>query len=333
MDAIRKKATRFAEANTYLLDNSYLNQGQKMEVELWFQFPWIASYTTFCACLIYHSFYSLPVKVIIGLPLAVDILVGIVNWHSYSPRLNKAFFLSIGHNFFQWFISLSTIGVLIYHEYYWWAVIVLIGKLGLIALFSPSIFLYPRFARKYKMHPKYAFFKKYHDEIFPFEEDYEDVDLEEEYDEQEAIDGRPVRELSRTLYNKFIHQDAGLTERDKLTALLMDRYPEGAEFHDLANSNRAFLTDLQSLLSTIINMEFPNGRETEGLALQYYEGLDEFCKLGHVESKKEMKNLRKIMEKASENGLDEVDGLFISFKSGLLHKRDDFQTILSQLKW
>lgn len=333
LDTINKKATKFAEANTYLLNNSYLTKAQKMEVELWFQFPMIASYSIFCVCLICHSFYSLSYKLIIGLPLAIDLLLGTVNWYSYSARLNKVFFLSLGHNFIQWLISLSTIGILIYHEYYLWAVVVLIGKLGLLTLFSPSIFLYQRFARKYKMHTKYAFFKKYYYVTFPFEDDYVDAELEEGHFKNEAIDSASVRELSQILYHKFISQDTNISEKDKLMAILMERYPKGTEFHELADSNKEFLTDLQSLLSTIINMEFPNCRETKGLALHYYEGLDELCKLGHKESKKEMENLRKMMDKASENGLNEVDGLLISFKSRLLHKRDDFQTILNQIKW
>jgi hypothetical protein len=174
MGTTHEFAKKFSEAHTYIMDNSYLNPSQKMEVELWYQFPSTISYTALCACLIYHSFYFLQIKLIIGLPLIVDILIGVFNWYAYKPRLNKAFFLSIGHNYFQWIISLSTISILIYHQLYWWAAIAFVGKLGLLALFSPSISLYSRFARKYRMHPKYAFFKKYHNEHFPFEYNLEE---------------------------------------------------------------------------------------------------------------------------------------------------------------
>ncbi|MBL7914576.1 MAG: hypothetical protein JNL49_05970 [Bacteroidia bacterium] len=143
----------------------------------------------------------------------------------------------------------------------------------------------------------------------------------------------PAKELTRNIYKKFIHLDSNLEDIDKLKVLLMDRYPEGSELHDLAISNKDFLTDLQSVLLTIINMEFPECRAIEPLALQYYEALEELCQLGHEESIKEMKNLRKIMKQARDNGLDEVSGLYVSMKSGLLHKRGNFQSTLSQLKW
>ncbi len=330
MDTIHKKATRFAEANTYLLDNVYLNQLQKNEVELWFQLPWIASYTTFCACLIYHSFYSLPIKTIILLPLSIDILLGIVNWYSYFARLNKAFFLSIGHNFFQWIISLSTIGILIYNDLYSLAVIVFIGKLGLLALFSPSIILYTRFAKKYNMHPKYAFFKKYYDYIFPFEK--LEAEPNEPEDDFAISNNQQVKLLSRSIFYKYTDSNRELSKVEKLKSILMERYPPNSEFHELAVSNRFFLTDLPSLLSTIINMEFPNGRETEGLALQCYQGLIELEKLGDNDSRSELIRLNKAIAKARENGLEGINGLFICFRTGL-HKREDFDTLLDKMKW
>jgi hypothetical protein len=177
-DTIQEKAERFAEAHTYRLNNSYLTQAQKMEVELWYQFPVTLAYTVFCACLIYHSLYPQTIKVIIGIPLIINVLIGIINWESYSPSFNKVFFLSIGHNYTQWILSLSTIGILFYHHLYWWAALVLLGKIGLLALLFPSIFLYSRFSSKYKMHPKYAFFKKYYNKTFAFEENHEDANFD-----------------------------------------------------------------------------------------------------------------------------------------------------------
>jgi len=58
-DRIRQKAAARAEATLYSLNNPYLSQEDKMEVELWFQFPGNVSLVTMLACLVYSSYVPL----------------------------------------------------------------------------------------------------------------------------------------------------------------------------------------------------------------------------------------------------------------------------------
>lgn len=171
-DSIRKSAMQFAEANIYRMDNPYLNQFQKLEVELWFQFPSIVAFTTLCGLLIINSFHLMEIYKIIGIPVAVEIFLSIVNWYFYEyfDRINRVFFITIGHNIIQWIISLITISILCYNGYYFWATFIFLGKLGLIGILSPSTLIFIILSKKYKMHPKYAFFKMYYGDVFPFEE-------------------------------------------------------------------------------------------------------------------------------------------------------------------
>jgi len=176
-DYIEKESDRFAQANTYILNNTFLTRTEKLEVELWFQFPSTILFITFCSCVLYHIFFPLSLIVIIGLPLIVDYNLGVINWHFKLKRILNIFFLTIGHKYVLWVITLITIATLIYNGYYIYSIIVLIGKLGLFTFISPSLWTYTLWARKYKMHTKYAYFKRWYGNEFPFEQEIEEPNL------------------------------------------------------------------------------------------------------------------------------------------------------------
>jgi len=176
-DYIEKESDRFATANTYILNNPFLNQSEKLEVELWFQFPSTALFITFCICVICNVFYPLSLIIIIALPIIVDYILGVINWHFKLKRFLKIFFLTIGHKYVLWILTLFIIVILIYYKYYIYSVVVFVGKLGLSTLVSPSLWTYTIWSRKYKMHTKYAYFKRWYGFEFPFEQEIEEPNL------------------------------------------------------------------------------------------------------------------------------------------------------------
>ena len=173
-DYIDKESTRFATANTYRLDNSYLTQQQKMQVELWFQFPGTIMFISICICMLYSAFNFMPLKLTIGIPIVLDLIVGLMNWSANLRKVYTTFFLTIGHNFVLWGLTLVTIGILIYNGQYLYSAIVLVGKLGLLSLLSSSMYVYTILSRKYKMHTKWVFFKRFYSIDFPFEKEIEE---------------------------------------------------------------------------------------------------------------------------------------------------------------
>lgn len=172
-DFIDMESTRYATANTYRLDNPYLTPHEKKQVELWFQFPETVMFITLCICMLLSTLSSLPLKWIIGIPLIVDLIIGLINWTVNLRKCHSVFFLTIGNNFALWILALTTIGILIYYKMYLYASIIFIGKLGFLSLISPSMYVYTILSKRYKMHPKWVFFKKFYAMTFPFEKEIE----------------------------------------------------------------------------------------------------------------------------------------------------------------
>lgn len=172
-DYIGEESTRFATANSYRLDNVYLTQLQKKQVELWFQFPGTVMFISLSVLMLYSTYNPLSLKWIIGIPLLIDFTVGLINWSVNIKRVYTIFFLTIGHSFILWGLTLTTIGILVYHGLYFYSGIVLVGKLGLVTLISPSMYVYTILSRKYKMHAKWVYFKRFYGLEFPFEREIE----------------------------------------------------------------------------------------------------------------------------------------------------------------
>ncbi|MBK7942227.1 MAG: hypothetical protein IPJ87_10215 [Flavobacteriales bacterium] len=171
-DYIERESTRWATARTYRLDNPYLSPSEKTEVELWFQLPGKVLFITFCLGIIYSTLYEpISLKRIAALALSADLFVGILNWFVPAARARLLFYLSVGHNFTLWAFGIATIGLELYHGMYMRAGIVLLGKLGLFGMLSPSIILYTILSMKYGLHAKWVYFKKFYSREFPFEKE------------------------------------------------------------------------------------------------------------------------------------------------------------------
>jgi predicted outer membrane lipoprotein len=170
IEKIHQKAGAHAEATVYSLGNTYLSQEEKIEVELWFQFPGNISLVTMLTCLVYSSYLPLSWSWIIGIPLIANCLFGIINWFAYSKKLLRGIYLSIFHSFVLWILTFVAIVLLVINGAYLKALLAFFLKLFLIVFFEPHMLIYSFLSRKYGMHPKYAFFKRFYGYEFPFEE-------------------------------------------------------------------------------------------------------------------------------------------------------------------
>jgi hypothetical protein len=168
---IERIASNRANAKVYSLNNLYLTPQEKQEVELWFQFPGKVMFYAFVITAIYSIFNPLPWKEIIGIPLVVNIIVGIWNWYFYKKNFVYKLYLTILHSWVLYFVGIGAAIFLFFKGAIILAIISLFAPFGLLALVQPSIYLYSILAQRYHMHPKFAFFKKEYGHTFPFEED------------------------------------------------------------------------------------------------------------------------------------------------------------------
>lgn len=168
---ITKKSANYAEANIYLLNNNYLNPAEKQEVELWSQLPGNIMLYAFVIVAIYSVYNSLSWGKIIGIPLVVNIVSGILNWYFYNKRLTYNLYLTVFHSWTLYLVGIGAAIFLFFKGAITLAIISLLAPFGLLAFAEPHIFLYSILAKKYKMHPKFAFFKREYGYTFPFEGD------------------------------------------------------------------------------------------------------------------------------------------------------------------
>lgn len=166
---IVQKAANYAEANVYSLNNPYLNEGEKQEVEMWFQLPGNFMICAFFISAIWSVFKPLSWSYIIGIPIAINIIVGLFNWYFYSKQLIYALYSTILHSWILYLAGFSTAAFLFFKGFYILAIVAFLAPFGLFAFAELHLFFYSILARKYQMHPKYAFFKKEYDYTFPFE--------------------------------------------------------------------------------------------------------------------------------------------------------------------
>ncbi|MDP3303613.1 MAG: hypothetical protein Q8S46_05625 [Methylotenera sp.] len=166
---IRLEAARRTEALIYTLNNPYLTAYQKTEVELWFQLPIHIALITFFVCAIYSIYVPLPWYLLLGIPIAVNLVSGAILWATYHQKLVFAFYLTLTHNWMLWILTLISASWLAVTGHYKLAIMVILLKLILSAFLGWHIILYTVLARKYHMHPKYSFFKRFYAHKFPFE--------------------------------------------------------------------------------------------------------------------------------------------------------------------
>lgn len=168
---IERRASNYANANVYSLNNTYLNPAEKQEVELWFQLPGNVMFYAFVITAIWSVVVEpLSWSKIIGIPLAINVIVGLLNWYFYKKNLVYKLYLTFLHSWVLYLVGFGVAAFLFYKGAIALAIISLVAPFGLLAIVEPSIYFYSILAKKYRMHPKFAFFKKEYNHKFPFEE-------------------------------------------------------------------------------------------------------------------------------------------------------------------
>lgn len=168
---IYQKAAAYAEATVYTLENIYLSQEEKTEVEHWFQLAGNVMLYSFEIAAIWSVVVEpLPWSKIIGIPLAVNLIIGLLNWHFYNKNFVFKLYLTIFHGWILYLAGFGAAAFLFYNGAIALAIISLVAPFGLLAFAEPHLIFYSILAKKYRMHPKYAFFKRFYGHEFPFEE-------------------------------------------------------------------------------------------------------------------------------------------------------------------
>jgi hypothetical protein len=166
---IHRHARNAAEAKVYSLDNPYLHQGEKLEVEMWFQLPGNCLTYAFLFVALWSIRQPVSWLALIGIPIGVNIVTGLVNWYLYKRALVFGLYLTIFHSWALWLVTLATASVLAYNGLYLLAGLAVLGQAVLFPVLEVHMLLYAFLAQRYGMHAKYAFFKKYYGHSFPFE--------------------------------------------------------------------------------------------------------------------------------------------------------------------
>lgn len=120
---------------------------------------------------IYSIYNSLTWSEIIGIPLVANILVGIWNWYFYSKKFVYNLYLILLHSWILYVVGIGVALFLFFNGAIILGIISLVVPFGLLTFVEPYLYLYSILAQKYRMHPKYAFFKKEYGHEFPFEKD------------------------------------------------------------------------------------------------------------------------------------------------------------------
>jgi hypothetical protein len=170
-EKIYQMAAAHAEATVYTLENTYLSKEEKTEVELWFQLPGNMMVYSYLIVVTWFAAYGqLNWSIIIGIPVVVNIIVGLLNWHFNNKIFVFKLYITILHSWILHLVSFGVAAFLFYKGLILLAIISLVAPFGLLAFVEPHLLFYSILAKKYRMHPKYAFFKRFYRYEFPFEE-------------------------------------------------------------------------------------------------------------------------------------------------------------------
>jgi hypothetical protein len=169
-EKIYESAAAHANATVYAMGNTYLSQEEKTEVELWFQLPGNVMFYAYVVVAIWSvAVEPLGWSKIIGMPLAVNIIAGLLNWHFYNKNFVYKLYLTCLHSWVLYLIGFGAAGFLFFKGEIILAIISLVGPFGLLSFAELHLYFYSTLAKKYRMHPKYAFFKRFYRHQFPFE--------------------------------------------------------------------------------------------------------------------------------------------------------------------
>lgn len=167
---IHNAASQRHEASWYRMDNQYLTKPQKLEVEIWFQFPGDAMELCFLLLAVLSVSRSFTWSTFVVWPIAVDIVAGLLVWFVFAPRLLMALYLTLFHSWGQWLLTIAGAVYLVIHGEYWLAALVVVWQFGLLSFLEPHLYFFNLLSINYRMHPKYAYFKRRYRMTFPFEE-------------------------------------------------------------------------------------------------------------------------------------------------------------------
>ena len=165
------QAVDIINAYFYSPDNPYLSAEEKLEVAMWYSLPGNLMLYAFFATAIYSTIYPLNWPYLIGIPLAINLVSGLINWSIYSKSLMNALYVNILlNNLITLTLRIAGIVILVSKGNYILAIAVLLSFFGFLTPFEPHLTLYVYLSKKYKMNPQYAFFKRFYNFKFPFEE-------------------------------------------------------------------------------------------------------------------------------------------------------------------
>jgi hypothetical protein len=170
-ERVARKARATAEAMVYTLDNPYLTRAQKDEVERWFQLPGELMALSLLTCTVVAQFVPVRWFLILGVPVAVNLASGILNWWCYHPGVVRTLWGTLVHPLLMYGITLVAAVFLLYERAFLWAALVVAAKFGLAFFLEWHIALYSMLAVNHDIHFKYLFFKRYYGVQFPFEAD------------------------------------------------------------------------------------------------------------------------------------------------------------------
>ncbi len=164
------RAAKTAESTVYSLNNPYLTELQKIQVEMWYQLPFELSTLAFLTATVFYSLQKLSWYYLFTFPIGIDLISGIYLWYLYNQTVVLFTYATLANKVFQWIAALAVSAYLVWRGEYLLATAAVGVKVGLNLFFGAHTILFGMQAqRNYRMHPKYAFFKKYHGITFPFE--------------------------------------------------------------------------------------------------------------------------------------------------------------------
>jgi len=169
INKIKEKVEKNTEANVYNLNNSYLTSDEKIDVESWFQLPGNVMTYIFYIVAIWSTYESLSWLWIIGIPIILNIIIGIFNWYLYNRKIIRILGLTLFHPYVVGFLGIIAGIFLFLKSQILLAVVSVFAGIFSFFFLEVHILLYSLLAGKYHMHPKYVFFKRFYGRKFPFE--------------------------------------------------------------------------------------------------------------------------------------------------------------------
>lgn len=168
-EQIKEIAYNRAEANVYSLNNNYVDYDDKQKLEMWFQLPGNIMVLTFWILTILYVFEQFHWFYFFIIPMTINIIVGLINWVKYFEKFINVLYLTILHSIMLTAIAIGISIYLFISGYIILGILVILSRFGVFTLLEFHMFLYSGLSRKYRMHPKYVFLKKYYGYEFPFE--------------------------------------------------------------------------------------------------------------------------------------------------------------------